>query len=157
MMTYCNGNNQLFLNGLMDTKRDILLGKLPDEVMITLQFADGDVSFPAEVPEEYKSRYLDDQIEGLYIPDQGSKEQLPFLAYSNAGDLKLLAGQQTLTPAAKCAYINSINQMVDCIYLAYLADHAFENWLLRQDDFYDLAVHQYLQGDNEPDYDYDDR
>lgn len=155
-MEYCNGNNQVFLGHLMDKKRDELFACLPDEVMVTLQFADGDKSFCAEVPEDFKLRYLDDQIEGLYLPDAGSDTRLPFLDYANAGDLRVLAMQQSLTPAAKCAYVSSLNQMTDCIYLAYFADHAFENWLLLQSDFYDTAVHQYMsECREEADYDYE--
>lgn len=155
-MQTCNENNRIFLNRLMDSKRDALYAKLPNDVLLTLQLADGDISFYAQVPDEYKLRYLDDQIEGLYIPDGRSGQTLPFLEYANAGDLKVLSMQQSLTPAAKCIYVNTLNQMADCIYLAYFADRAFENWLLSQDDFYELAVNQYLQeGQGYDSYEYE--
>lgn len=145
-MLYANRENYSFLERLYDKKRDELLTAMPESVNTRLEFEDApDVIYTAEIKEEFKQRYIDDIIGEFYLPKPGEATMLPLMTYASAGDLKLLMKADGLTDEAKCAYMHCAEQMCQTMYLSYVADHEFENWLLRDRSFEDYAYEAYCE------------
>ena len=154
-MLYANKENYAFLDRLIDKKRDELLASMPEYVNTRLEFDDApDAICEVEVSDDFKDRYIDDIIGEFSLPKPGEAEMLPLITYASAGDLKLLMSADGLTDEAKCAYMHCADQMYQTMYLRYVADHEFENWLKRDRSFEDYAYESYYKNEREKDYAY---
>ena len=152
-MLYANPSNYQFLDHLLDKKRDELLASMPDSTRMRLEFSDApDVIYEVEIAEDFKEKYIDDIICEFYLPKLGSNEMLPLVAYASAGDLKLLMKADGLTDEAKCAYMHCAEQMRQTMYLSYVADREFENWLKQDRSFEDYAFEMYQLQEQEEYY-----
>lgn len=154
-MLYANRENYQFLERLLDKKRDALFASMPDSTVMRLEFEDApDVVYEAEITEEFKNRYIDDMIGEFYLPKPGETDMLPLTTYASAGDIKLLMSADGLTDGAKCAYMHCADRMYQTMYLSYVADHEFENWLKRDRSFEDYVYESYNQSEREEEYAY---